>query len=64
MARTTLIVLAVVCLTVLGVVMITKGQEVGPTATIYNPYSPGILPADWIRRLPGDAGTRHFGAHR
>jgi cytochrome c peroxidase len=46
MARTTLIVLAVVCLTVLGVVMITKGQEVGPTATIYNPYSPGILPAD------------------
>jgi hypothetical protein len=46
MARTTLIVLAVVCLTVLGVVMITKSQEVGPTATIYNPYPPGILPAD------------------
>jgi len=30
MARTTLIVLPVVCWTVLGVVMITKGQEVGP----------------------------------
>jgi cytochrome c peroxidase len=46
MARTTLIVLPLVCLTVLGGVMITKGQQTTSTATVYNPYPPGILPSD------------------
>jgi len=51
MRRTTLIVLSVVCLTVLGAVMMTKGDEVDPTPQTYNPYPPGILPSDLSSEL-------------
>jgi cytochrome c peroxidase len=47
MQRTTLAILSVVCLMVLGVVMTTKGQEPeDPAPKIYDPYPPGILPPD------------------
>src|SRR5437588_11083600 len=51
MRRTTLIVLSVVCLTVLGAVMMTKADEVDPTPQTYNPYPPGILPSDLSSEL-------------
>jgi cytochrome c peroxidase len=46
MRRTTLVVLSVVCLMVLGSVMITKGEEPDPAPKVYNPYPPGVLPSD------------------
>ena len=46
MRHTTLIVLSVVCLAVLGTVVTTKGEEPDPALTVYNPYPPGILPPD------------------
>ncbi len=50
MRRTTLILLSVVCLMVLGAVMITRGvstqNATALPAPVYNPYPPGILPAN------------------
>ncbi len=50
MRRTTLILLSVVCLTVVGAVMITRGvsaqNATALPAPVYNPYPPGILPAN------------------
>jgi cytochrome c peroxidase len=46
MRRTTLVVLSVVCLMVLGAVVITKGEEPDPAPIVYNPYPPGILPSN------------------
>jgi cytochrome c peroxidase len=46
MPRTTLVVLSVVCLMVLGAVVITKGEEPDPAPIVYNPYPPGILPSN------------------
>jgi len=51
MRRTTLVLLSVVCLMVLGSVMIIKGEEPDPAPTVYNPYPPGILPADLSSEL-------------
>jgi cytochrome c peroxidase len=51
MRRTTLVLLSVVCLMVLGSVMITKGEEPDPAPTVYNPYPPGILPPDLSSEL-------------
>src|ERR1700724_3275007 len=51
MPRTTLVVLSVVCLMVLGSVMTTKGEEPDPAPTVYNPYPPGILPSDLSSEL-------------
>jgi cytochrome c peroxidase len=50
MHRTTLIVLSMVCLIVLGVMMVPRSvpaQEADTTAMpVYNPYPPGILPSN------------------
>src|SRR5712675_2541178 len=50
MRRITLILVSVVCLIVLGAVMITRGvsaqNAAALSAPVYNPYPPGILPAN------------------
>jgi len=50
MRRITLILVSVICLIVLGTVMITRGvsaqNAVALSAPVYNPYPPGILPAN------------------
>ena len=51
MRRTSMIVLSVVCLMVVGSVMTTKGEEPDPAPKVYNPYPPGILPSDLSSEL-------------
>ncbi len=50
MRRTTLMLLSIVCLMVLGSVLISRGisaqNAVALSAPVYNPYPPGILPSD------------------
>src|SRR3981189_1951611 len=52
MRRTTVLLVSVVCLMVLGAVLIGRGvsAQSAPEA-IYNPYPPGILPPDLVPEI-------------
>lgn len=52
MRRTTLMLMSIVCLMVLGAVLISRdisAQDV--TEAVYNPYPPGILPPDLVPEI-------------
>jgi len=52
MRRTTLMLVSIVCLMVLGAVLITRGISAqNVTESVYNPYPPGILPPDLVPEI-------------
>ncbi len=52
MRRTSLVLLCVVCLVVLGAVMITRGVSAqNATSSIYFPYPTGIIPSDLVPEI-------------
>jgi cytochrome c peroxidase len=52
MRRTSLVLLCVVCLVVLGAVMITRGVSAqNATSAIYFPYPTGIIPSDLVSEI-------------
>jgi hypothetical protein len=52
MRRTSLVLLCVVCLVVLGAVMITRGVSAqNATSSIYFPYPTGIIPSDLVSEI-------------
>ena len=51
MRRTTIMLVSIVCLMVLGALMITQGISAQKTVSDYFPYPPGVIPPDLVTEI-------------